>query len=244
MLITAEHGHALVGADYDQMEMRIAAAVSEDVAMTAALAKGQDLHKVTAAMLLSTEVEDVTDEQRGFGKTVNFAQLYGQGTAGLIRRLRLLFGMKLMRSEAEQWRARFRRTFPQFAAWSAHQVRRCNVQRMIAISSGRVYEYAWGKPNAYHNNQAINLPIQGRGADISMIALARIDAALRKAGIQGGAVIWIHDEIVLEVGEADADRASRLLKEAMETAFLEILPDAPTLGLLSVKRGHSWGALK
>ena len=243
-LIVAAPGCELVGADYDQMEMRIAAAVSQDVAMTAALAKGLDLHKATAALLLGIDIGEVTDEQRGFGKTVNFAQLYGQGWAGLIRRLRVLAGIKYGRTEAEEWKRKFRMNYPQFAAWSDRQIQICNAQRRIEISSGRVYDYAWGKPDTYHNNQAINLPVQGCGADISMIALAKIDAALRQAGISGGPVIWIHDEIVLEVPEAHADRAGELLKEAMETAFLEILRDAPTLGLISLKRGPSWAALK
>src|SRR5215204_3473002 len=122
----------------------------------------------------------------------------GRGGARLARRLRVLYGLKISRAEAEEWQISFRRAYPQFAAWSERQVRSCRAMRRISISLGRVYEFAWGESN-YHDNQALNLPIQGACADVSMRALTIIDRLLYEAGIDGGPIIWVHDEVLLEV---------------------------------------------
>jgi DNA polymerase-1 len=86
-----------------------------------------------------------------------------------------------------------------------------------------------------------NAPVQGACAEAAMLALTKIDAALAEANIAGGPVLFVHDEIVLEVPEADATRASTLLVEAMTQAFAVTFPGAPLNGLVEVKIRNSWG---
>jgi DNA polymerase I-like protein with 3'-5' exonuclease and polymerase domains len=85
-----------------------------------------------------------------------------------------------------------------------------------------------------------NAPVQGACADASMLALTRIDAALREANIDGYPVLFVHDEIVLEVFEMDAERAGEMLRTAMVEAFVEVFPDAPLNGLVDVKVRKQW----
>jgi DNA polymerase-1 len=87
-----------------------------------------------------------------------------------------------------------------------------------------------------------NAPIQGACADASMLALIKVDAALREARIEGGPVLFIHDEIAIETRQEDAEAARRILTDAMVSAFAETFPDAPLNGVVSVRTGDSWGA--
>ena len=106
-----------------------------------------------------------------------------------------------------------------------------------------MHEIHWN-PDGYRYTQCLNLPIQGACADAFMLALATIDAALFEAGIEGGPVAAPHDEIVLEVPQADAARAAVLLKEAMTAAFAATFPGAPLRDLVAVKIGRSWAETK
>jgi len=125
------------------MELRILAARSRDSAMLAVFDRedeiGRDLHRATAAAMLGIRPEDVTDEQRGWGKTVNFAQAYGQSPRGLVNRMLVLCDKAISETEAEAWRYTFRRTYPQFAQWSDDRISMSNARRKIEISSGRVF---------------------------------------------------------------------------------------------------------
>jgi DNA polymerase I-like protein with 3'-5' exonuclease and polymerase domains len=113
-----------------------------------------------------------------------------------------------------------------------------------ALGIGRVFELSWLNSDQSSYTVACNLPIRGACADASMLALAAIDEALCEAGINGGPVAWLHDEIVLEVRMEEATRAAELLEEAMVKAFAEIFPNAPLNGLVDVHSGTTWASLK
>ena len=100
---------------------------------------------------------------------------------------------------------------------------------MLPKDVGRFYPRSWLAKDASFYTRACNLPIQGACADASMLALAYIDRMLFEEGIEGGPVAWVHDEILLEVAEVDAERASVLLVEAMTAAFAETFPGAPLM---------------
>jgi DNA polymerase-1 len=89
-----------------------------------------------------------------------------------------------------------------------------------------------------------NAPIQGACADVSMLALLKIDSALREARIDGGPILFVHDEIVIEVPEKDAEQAEKILKACMEAAFIETFPEAPRNRLVSTKIGTNWAEAK
>ena len=243
-------GKVFVGADYNLMEMRAAAHTSGDPAMTAAFERGDDLHRIVASEMLSKPPDEVTLEERKAAKAVNFGALYGQGPRGLMASAWDQFGVVLTRSEADSWIRVFERTYPTFVRWRRTHADRCEERRLIVIGRdaasgrGRFYPRSWLPKGASLFTRACNLPIQGACADAAMLALAYIDRMLFEEGIEGGPVAWVHDEILLEVPEADVNRASILLVKAMTDAFAKTFPGAPLNKLVEAKVVRNWAEMK
>ena len=251
-LFGARPGYIFVAADWSSMEMRAAAHIAAEEAMTKALKRGKDLHALTARTMLGLDEvgwrglpEDERKQHRKHAKPVNFGRLYGQGANGLVASAREQYGLILDLSTAKEWIRAFQETYPDFTRWCRAFARACRRSGRIPIGreGGRVHEIHWNT-EGYRYTQCLNLPIQGACADAFMLALAMIDAALFEAGIEGGPVAAPHDEIVLEVPQADAARAAVLLKKAMTAAFAATFPGAPRRGLVAVKIGRSWAETK
>jgi DNA polymerase I len=252
-LFVARPGYVFVDADWSSMEMRAAAHISGETAMTAAFERAEDLHTLTAKTMLRLNDPDSwlsmpeaeRKRHRKHAKPVNFGRLYGQGAAGLVASAREQYGLILDLATAKEWIRAFEAAYPDFTRWCRAFARACERSGRIPIGreGGRIHEIHWNA-EGYRYTQCLNLPIQGACADAFMLALAMIDAALFEAGIHGGPVAAPHDEIVLEVPEADAERAADLLREAMTAAFAATFPDAPLRDLVAVKNGRSWAETK
>jgi DNA polymerase-1 len=246
-LFGARHGYVLVVGDYDLMEMRASAHTSGDQAMTKALAEERDLHRLTASSMTGKRPEDVTNDERQAAKTLNFGAVYGQGAKGLVAAAWNKLDIVLSLEEAERWGRALKETYSQLSAWKDEHAKRCEAAGRIIIGRdaargiGRMYLQSWVPEGEYFYTKCCNLPIQGACADASMLALAYVDQRLFDADIDGGPVGWVHDEIVLEVREDQAERASEILKQSMVDAFLEIFPGAPTAGLIKPKICANWG---
>jgi DNA polymerase-1 len=240
----------LVGADYSSMELRATAHITGDRRMTEVFRNGEDLHRVTAAAISGKKIEDVTDEERRAAKPVNFGAVYGMGANGLIAAAWDEYGIVISNAEATEWLKAFLRWFPDVERWRRLHTVRCETQGRIVIGKdaargiGRFYPLSRLPPGKNVYTRACNLPIQGVCADCSMLALAAIDRLLFEEGIDGGPVAWLHDEIILEVREADAERAAELLKRAMIEAFAETFPGAPLNKLVEARIGPDWASVK
>jgi DNA polymerase-1 len=251
-LFVARPGYVFVAADWASMELRAAAFVAEDDAMTRAFERGEDLHALTARTMLGLDQagwlglpEEARKQHRKHAKPVNFGRLYGQGARGLVASAREQYGLILDLDTAKAWIGAFQESYPDFTRWARDFARACERSGCIPIGreGGRIHEIHWN-PNGYRYTQCLNLPIQGACADAFMLALAMIDATLFEAGIEGGPVAAPHDEIVLEVPQADAARAASLLEAAMTAAFAATFPGAPLRDLVAVKIGRSWAEMK
>ena len=252
-LFVARPGYVFVAADWSSMEMRAAAHISGETAMTAAFERAEDLHTLTAKTMLRLNDPDnwlsmpeaERKRHRKHAKPVNFGRLYGQGAPGLVASAREQYGLILDLATAKAWIGAFEAAYPDFTRWCRDFARACERSGRIPIGreGGRIHEIHWNT-EGYRYTQCLNLPIQGACADAFMLALAMIDAALFEAGIDGGPVAAPHDEIVLEVPEADAERAADLLREAMTAAFAATFPGAPLRDLVAVKIGRSWAETK
>ena len=246
-LFGAPPGRVLIVGDYVLMEMRASAYISGDRAMTKALAEERDLHYLTASTMTGKPVADVTSEERQAAKTLNFGAVYGQGAKGLVAAAWDKLNVVLPLEEAERWGRALKETYPQLTAWKAEHAQRCKATGRIVIGRdaargiGRLYLETWVPEGKSFYTRCCNLPIQGACADASMLALAYVDARLFEAGVAGGPVCWVHDEIVLEVREDQAERAAEILKQAMIDAFVEVFPGAPTAGLIKPKICKNWG---
>jgi DNA polymerase I len=249
-LFGAAPSHVLVVGDYVLMEMRASAHITGDQAMTKALADQRDLHYLTASAMTGKPVEDVTKGERHAAKALNFGSVYGQGAAGLVKAAWKNLDVVLPLEEAERWIRALKETYPQLNAWKREHANRCEAAGRIVIGrdavrgTGRLYYQSWVPEKESFYTKCCNLPVQGACADASMLALAYVDDRLFEAGIGGGPVCWVHDEIVLEVREDQAERAAEILKQAMIDAFVEVFPGAPTAGLIEPKICKNWGGGK
>jgi DNA polymerase-1 len=251
-LFVARTGHVLVAADWATMEMRAAAFITGDAAMTRAFEAGKDLHALTARTMLGLDEagwlgvpKNERDRHRKHAKPVNFGRLYGQGAEGLVVSAREQYGLILDLATAKEWIRAFQEAYPDFTRWCPDFARACERNGCIPIGreGGRIHEIHWN-PDGYRYTQCLNLPIQGACADAFMLALTMIDATLFEAGIEGGPVAAPHDEIVLEVRQPDAARAADLLQKAMTAAFTATFPGAPLRNLVTVRIGRSWAETK
>ena len=189
--------------------------------------------------------EEERKRHRKHAKPVNFGRIYGQGAPGLVASAWAQYGLVLDLATAKAWIAAFEESYPDITRRARAFARACKRSGRIPIGreGGRIHEIHWNA-DGYRYAQCLNLPIQGACADAFMLALATIDASLFEAGIEGGPVAAPHDEIVLEVLQADAARAAVLLREAMTDAFAATFPGAPLRDLVAVKFGRSWAETK
>ncbi len=245
-LFVPEPGNLFIIADYGSMEMRAAAHASGDIAMREAFENGLDLHRVTAARMTGKDLADVTDEERKGAKAVNFGAIYGQGADGLVKSAWANFDTVLDLAEARAWQDAFAAAYPQLVRWRRLHNEICEGRGYIVIGkdaaagNGRIWPKSrLGRDDSYYT-RCCNLPIQGACADASMLALAYTDDRLFDAGIDGGPVAWLHDEIVAEVREDQAELAATILKQAMIDGFVEIFPGAPINGLVEPHVATSW----
>jgi DNA polymerase I-like protein with 3'-5' exonuclease and polymerase domains len=239
------------------MELRAAAHIAEDRAMTEAFEKRWDLHRLTASLITGkNDLEAVTDEERKGAKAANFGTLYGQGVKGLKESAWDHYDVPLTMEEATQLQSAVKARFPRVVRWRDDHYWLCERRQKIIIGRdmkegiGREYPYSrlpWDKKKNRRESaftRCCNLPIQGACADASMLALIGIDRVLREAGIPGGPVAWLHDEIVLEVPEEYAEEAKKLLKQEMVKAFAYVFPGAPLNGLVEPHIGRTWAEAK
>lgn len=242
-LFSAPVRRTIVVADYGQIELRVAAIVSQDPAMLGAYAAGHDLHRMTAAAIAGIAAEQVSSGQRHAAKAVNFGLLYGQGAEGLARYAKSGYDVDMTTEQAQSARLAFFQTYPVLRRWQKDATALAERTRRSITPAGRVRDFAPEKlDNTY--TASLNTPIQGGAAEILLAALARLDHHL--SGLDARLVNVVHDEIVLEVAEAEAEPAKRALEAAMTEGFLSVFPDAEaiTRGLVEAHHGPNWAAAK
>ena len=243
----AGEGRVLVRADFNQIELRIAALFANEERMLAVLSSsGEDIHTTTAAGTMGVSVESVTKEQRSLAKALNFGLLYGMG-AETFRKYAAKppVSKQLTLVEAAKLHKGFFSTYPRLREWQRRQsaqVERRNTWTAVTVLGRRVscaYQDDRGRPK-FHYTRSLNVPIQGSGADLLHVVLGKLPAAL--TGLDACPVLFVHDEIVLEVAESEADEAGRRLASVMTEAFIELFPKgARMINLVDVKIGKTWG---
>ncbi|MDQ1592825.1 MAG: polymerase [Pyrinomonadaceae bacterium] len=219
----APEGRKLVIADYSQIELRILAHVTEDKGFIDAFKSGADLHRVTAAQVFNTPLEEVTKEQRDFAKRLNFGVVYGIGA----QRFSMMTGIPL--TEAESILARYFQTYRGLDTWLRDAARKAVRERMARTMSGRLARFNFDAEDrqaaslAQRNGK--NMPIQGASADILKRALRLLHDRLKETTAR--LVNIVHDEIVVEADAADATEIARLVEEAMCAAGEEYVTRVP-----------------
>ena len=230
----AEAGNVLVSADYSQIELRILAHVANVPSLKQAFANGEDIHSRTAADIFRLDPTKVDKEARRRAKTINFGIIYGMSAFGLGARLGIPPG------EARAIIDAYFAQYPGIRACMERLKEDARTRGHVESPFGRklwIAEIASKDPmrRAGAERAAINAPFQGGAAEIIKRAMVRVPQALRDAGLSGRMLLQVHDELVLEVPEAEAEATARLLRQVMESAAELSVPLAVEVG-----HGRSW----
>jgi DNA polymerase-1 len=230
----APKGRVLLDADYSQIELRLLAHVSGDQHMIAAFLGGEDIHTATAAKVFHTPVEQVTADQRKSAKAVNFGIVYG------ISAFSLADDLKVSRKEADDYIKSYFATYGGIERYLKETVETAKKEGYVSTMLGRkrfIPELTSGKGmlKKFGERVAMNSPIQGSAADIIKIAMVRVDSALKEADLDARLILQVHDELIVEAAEADADAAAKILKREMEGAVSLQVPLT-----VELNRGKSW----
>jgi DNA polymerase-1 len=235
----ASEGHVLLSVDYSQIELRIVAHMSGDQAMKAAFRLGQDIHATTAAAIYNVPLEKVDKDQRRRAKGINFGLIYGMSAFGLTR------ATDLTLAEAEDFMGSYFQQFPGVKKYLDGIRRLAAEQGYVETLLGRRRYFPNLKNQSDRNirnreeREAINAPIQGSAADIMKVAMLRVPAALKRAGLSARMILQVHDELVLECPEAELDKTTEAVQDIMESAYQLDVP------LLTEARfGPNWGQMQ
>ena len=226
-----------VAADYSQIELRVLAHITEDTGLIDAFLADADIHQATAASVYGVEAEDVTRQMRDTAKMVNFGIAYGMGSFGLSDRT----GMT--REEAEAFIDSYYANFPGIKAWQEHVLGTTKQQGYAETLFGRRrYLPAIHSTNfqvrSAAEREAINMPIQGTAADIIKVAMIRIADAARERELRSRMILQVHDELIFEGPEDEADEVGALLAEVMPAST-----DLKVPLKVDLKRGRTWAEL-
>jgi DNA polymerase I-like protein with 3'-5' exonuclease and polymerase domains len=227
----APPGSKLIIADYNQIELRVMAELSGDPRMLAAYQAGEDLHRLTAALLLAKPMNQVTSAERQAAKAVNFGLIYAMGAEGLQGYAQHSYGVTLTLEEARSFRERFFAAYGGVTEWQQHIREALPVTESRTLSSRR---RQWTEPPRIA--ALYNTPVQGGAADIIKRALGLLPQALRGTG--AAIVGTIHDEILVEAPDERVSEVASILKTTMEQAGQTYLARVPVVA--DVRVASSW----
>jgi len=230
----APPGHVLLVADYSQIELRILAHIANEQALVDAFAAGEDIHRSTAAKVLGVDRELVNAEQRRAAKTINFGILYGMSAFGLSQEL------GISTKEADKFIAAYLGQYPGVKAYMEETLAKAETEGKVETLYGRVrwlpdiHSKNWNlRENA--RRMAINARIQGTAADILKLAMIAVDRRLRDEQPGARLLLTVHDELVLEVPEEQAEPVAQIVKAEMEGVV-----DLKVPMVVEVGWGGSW----
>jgi len=229
----AEKGTVLAAFDYSQIELRVLAHMCKDDALVGAFTRHEDVHTTTAALMFHVDQKDVTREQRGQAKLLNFAVLYGVSDYGLARQLGKGFAV----SEARELIQQYNERFPAVKAFTDGLVEEAKSTGFTTTLCGRrryFPEIHTGNFNRRHyaERQAMNAPIQGTAADMIKIAMIKVRKELDDSAVK--MLLQVHDELVFEVNDSNKAFYDPV-RQTMQNAFPLDVPVE-----VDGKRGPDW----
>lgn len=230
----APAGKVLVDADYSQIELRLLAHISGDPAMIDAFRTGMDIHTITASQVFDVELAAVSAEMRRTAKAVNFGIVYGISPFSLSEDIHV---------SVQQAREYMERYLDHYAGVRSYMERVVEQGRRDGYVSTLYGRRRWlpelkssnFNTRSFGERVALNMPIQGTAADIIKLAMLRVDTALEREGLAARLVLQVHDELLVECPEEEAEQVRHLLRQEMEQVAqlsVALLADA--------KVGHTW----
>ncbi len=213
----AKDGYVLCDADYSQIELRVLAALSGDETMVNAFNNEDDIHRITASQVFDVPEEMVTPLMRSQAKAVNFGIVYGIGAHSLSEDIHVSYG------EAKRYIEQYLARYSAVAGYMDNLIETAKqtgyaatlFNRRRPLPELRVSNHM---TRAFGERVARNMPIQGTAADIIKFAMIRVHDRLRREQVDARLILQVHDELIVEAAERDADRVEIILREEMEQA--------------------------
>ena len=230
----AAPGNVIISADYSQIELRIMAHISGDASLLAAFANGEDIHRATASEIFAVPLTEVTSEQRRYAKVINFGLIYGMSAFGLAGNL------GIERSAAQSYIDKYFQRYPGVAQYMADTRTKAKAHGYVETVFGRrLWLAEINSPNgprrAGAERAAINAPMQGTAADLIKLAMIAVQNWLETDKLQSKMIMQVHDELVLEVPQAELELVKQKLPELMANVAKL---DVPLLAEVGV--GGNW----
>lgn len=213
----AQPGNVLISADYSQIELRLLAEIANIPVLRQAFREGLDIHAMTASEIFGVPVEGMPGEVRRRAKAINFGIIYGISAFGLANQL------GIPREEAGQYIKRYFERFPGIRDYMEETKAFCRAHGYVETLFGRRAHYpdiAAKNPSirAFNERAAINARLQGTAADIIRRAMIRMEPALAAARLNAQMLLQVHDELVFEVPEDEAEKTIPVVQKVMENA--------------------------
>ena len=210
----AAPGSAIVSADYSQIELRIMAHISGDANLLRAFADGEDVHRATAAEIFGAAPQDVTNEQRRYAKVINFGLIYGMSAFGLAANL------GIERTAAQMYIDKYFQRYPAVAQYMADTRAQAKARGYVETVFGRrLWLAEINSPNGPRRQAAeraaINAPMQGTAADLIKLSMIAVQDWLESERLGSKMVMQVHDELVLEVPQAELAHVKEKLPQLM-----------------------------
>ena len=232
----ASPGYQLIAADYSQIELRIMAHLSADVGLLNAFAKGEDIHRATAAEVFGVTPDQVSNDQRRSAKAINFGLIYGMSAFGLARQL------NVERSVAQSYIDLYFARYPGVKAYMERTRQIAREQGFVETVFGRRLYLPDIKASnmqrrQYAERTAINAPMQGTAADIIKRAMIELDPQLLHLNNKILMIMQVHDELVFEVPSAFVEKTSKIIQNVMTSVASLHVPLVVDIGI-----GDNWEA--
>jgi len=233
-MFVAEPGRILVDADYSQIELRLLAHISGDTAMREAFLSGEDFHTVTASQVFGVAVADVTPQMRRAAKAVNFGIVYGISAFSLSQDL----GVAV--ADAKAYMDAYFERFSGVRQYMEDVVERARADGFVETLFHRRRSLPEIKASKFSTRSfgervALNMPIQGTAADIIKLAMVKVFQRLKRERLDAKLIMQVHDELIVECREDEAEQVERALREEMEGVYALAVPL-----VADAHRGRNW----
>ena len=237
----AEKNCKIVSFDYSQIELRLAAEISQDTNFINAFVAGEDIHSSTAKEIFNVKDKDLNLEHRRKAKAINFGILYGISPYGLAKQL------STSNSEAKQYIENYFKRFPKIRDYMDFQINHAKTNNYVETMFGRRCNIKGINDKnfavrGFAERQSINAPIQGTAADIIKLSMIEIHKNIKEKKIKAQMILQVHDELVFEIAESKIKESIPLIKNIMEKTHLNykdfIVPLTVDHGI-----GNDWGEL-
>jgi DNA polymerase-1 len=232
----AAPGHLLISADYSQIELRLLAHVANIPALKESFSKGEDIHARTASEVFGVPMAEMDGATRRRAKAINFGIIYGISAFGLARQLNITGG------EAKIYIDAYFQRYPEIRDYMENTKEQARIDGYVLTPFGRkcwvprIKDKMHGL-RAYAERQAINAPLQGGAADVIKRAMIKLPAALSHANLSARLILQVHDELLFEAPEDEAEATAKIAQAVMQNAVSLSVPLTVETGI-----GGNWGS--